>query len=441
MLKKPGFLFIILLTFLWSCATFKPIPPSLYIETLPILTVAELTLEERIAIEEAWNFLKQGYIEKAERAIVRMGEQNPFYLVGLGYTSLASDNYDLARAYFERALTTEPNMTLVYLGLAQMYQKREEETLAFNALAEVIKRDPENRWAKGQHESLRVKITEELLDEARNYLSAGNTEKSKESYLKALHYSPKSKEAHLALTRIFRGEKDFKTATFHLNSILQDDPSNTELLKEYGKTLAEAGQNAKSLDVFEQVLEIDPEDREARAQVETLKNRLGVFELPSQYDAIPSSSAINKEDAAALLAVTFKDFLTEGTAKPPIIIDIATSWASRFILKLTSLGIMDVYSNHTFQPKKVITRAEMAESLVRLVGLLERKGHRIIQQFPPERIQIADVSPDNYYYLPITRIVSYQIMDLSIDKTFEPERSLSGQEALQIVRTLLNLIK
>ena len=73
---------------------------------------------------------------------------------------------------------------------------------------------------------------------------------------------------------------------------------------------------------------------------------------------------------------------------------------------------MESYENHTFLPKKIINRAELAETLVRLVNFLKNKGYRFTPQMAPDRVQISDVPPDNYFHAPIVQIVAYQIMDL-----------------------------
>jgi hypothetical protein len=131
---------------------------------------------------------------------------------------------------------------------------------------------------------------------------------------------------------------------------------------------------------------------------------------------------VTKEQMSALIGVKFKDILDKPEGRPPIIIDISTSWASRYILDAASLGLLDVYPNHTFQPRKIITRAEMAEILHRLIRKLEAKGHRFIQQIPPERIQIKDVSPDNFYYRPIVMMISYDLMSMAGGRRFNPDQ-------------------
>ena len=440
-MKKAFSLGLLLTFFLGACATYQPPPPTLYVGSLPPSIVTELSLDERIIIEDAWNSLKQGNGSKARKALSKLEEQNPFYYVGMGYAYFMLDDLALAQDFFKAAERYSPNMSIIHLGLAQIYQKKGQEDLAFAEYREVLKIEPDHSWVAAQYETLKVKKTEESLNEGRISLSAGDTENSKEAFLKALYYSPESTEAHLALADIFQTEDKLESALVHLEAASKNEPENQDVLKKYGEALFLANENKKGLDVYVNLVEKEPENQDYRQRLEILKNRLGIFELPSQYNTIIASEAVSKEEMAALLAVTFKDILDESSKAPDIIIDIATSWASDYILKTTSLGLLDIYPNHTFRPKKIITRAEMAEILLRLIEHLGEKSYRFIQQIPPDKIQISDVLPDNYYYQPIIEIVSYDIMSLSLDQTFKPDVPISGQESIKLLDIILNLIR
>ncbi|MGB8952703.1 MAG: tetratricopeptide repeat protein [Candidatus Aminicenantales bacterium] len=441
MIKKIG-VFVCTLTFFWACVPLQPPPPSLHIEIPSSILVTELSLDERIAVEEAWSSLRQGKTARAEKILSRLSSTSPFYYAGLGYASFIREDYQAAEKFFQQALALRPEMTLPHMGLAQLYQKTGREDLAFNEYAEVLKREPENTWAQKEFSVVQAEKTEESLRQAKSFLSQGDAEKSKEAYLKALHYYPKSQEANLALAAIYNKEKNFQNALLHLKAALDNDPKNTEILRNYADTLFESRQYPKSLDFYERLLDIDPQNKHGKNRLENLKNRLGIVELPSQYNSIPSSPAVTKEEVAALIGVKFKEYLNDAPPqKPTVIIDISTSWASKSIIQTASFEIMEVYPNHTFQPKKEVTRAEMAVSLVRLINFLKKEGLRILPQIPLEKIQLLDVPADNYYYKPIAQIISYQIMDLSPDRTFRPESGLSGQEALKLLNILLGLIK
>lgn len=424
-----------------SCVTYAPPPPNLYIENLPQSLVTPLTLDERIEMEEAWEFLREGRLDKAEKAFLRLGPGSPLYAVGMGYVSLLQEDFPAAEEKLKLAVTENPNSLLANLGLVQLYEKTGEDDKAFNALREVLKIDPANSWAKERYGSLKVQKTEDAVASAREAAARGNNESAKESYLKALHYSPESLEVHLALAELYRSENKTASALVHLKAATASAPDNIKALQMYAETLAEAKQYERSLDVYQRVLELHRENQEARRQVEELRNKLGIIELPSRYNDIPFAKAVAREDIAALLAVKLKDVLAETPVQPPIIIDISASWASKFILKVTSLGLLEVHPNHAFQPKRIVTRAELAEALYRTIQYLESSGHRFIHQIPPNIVQIHDVSPDHIYYQPISQILSYQVMELYADKTFRPDQPVPGPEAVKTIDILLALVR
>lgn len=439
-MKKACLLLVLALIF-GSCVTVPPPAPNLYIEPLPQSLTTDMTLDERIQIEEAWDYVRQGNTYKAEKALARLGTSSAVYYVGLAYIYLIQEDLQAAEENFGLALGEYPSLALAHLGLAQVYQKGGQQDRAFNELREVLKNDPQNAWAKEQFEALKGEKTRRATSEAKAALAGGETEKAKEAYLRALHFSPESSEIHLALAEIYKKENNLSSTLVHLKAAAASRPPDPAILERYAATLAEAKQYERSLGVYEELLELDKNNKKAKDQIENLKNRLGIYELPSRYNEIPLQEAVTREDVAALLGVRLKDFFPEPAPQPPIIIDVSASWASKFILKITSLNLMEVYSNHSFQPKKTMTRAELAETVFRIITYLKQRGHRFIHQIPPERIQILDVSPDHFYYQPISQVLSYQIMELYPDRTFKPDQSVSGPEALKTIDVLLALTR
>ena len=440
MVKKAS-LPICLLIILSACVTVVPPPPSLYIESLPQSVTSDLTLEERIRAEEAWGYLRDGWTYKAERSFQRLGEDSPLYYVGFGYIALIQDSYQAAEQQFNLALQNRPDFLLARLGLAQVYQKTGDDDRTFDELGEILNIDPQNSWARNAFDELKASETEQAAASAAEALASGDTEKAKSDYLRALHFSPEEAKIHLALAKIYQQEKKPSSAIVHLKAAAASEPGNVGILEAFAATLAETGEYERSLDVYEKILEIDRGNKDVLNQVENLKNRLGIYDLPSRYNEIPRAEAITREDLSALLAVKLGSVLGEPGTQPPIIVDISASWASKFILKVTSFGLLDVYSNHTFQPRRALTRAELAETLTRIIRRLEQRGHRFMPQVSPQRIQISDVTSDHYYYQPIIQILSYQIMELSADRTFGPDRPVSGPEAIRTIDILLALTR
>ncbi len=439
-MRRAYALCFLIILILGACATYQPPPPSLYLDKLPQSIVTELSLDERIVIEEAWRSLRQGKGSKARKTLMSLDEQSPFYYVGMGYAYFMMNDIALAEDFFKAAQRYSPDMIIVHLGLGQIYHRTGRDDQAFAEFREIINRDPSHIWVKAQYENIKTKKTQESLETGKSFFDAGNMESSKEAYLRALYYSPESLQAHLALADIFQQENNMENALVHLEAASKYDPENRDIFKKYGNALFLANENKQGLKIYERLSAEEPENQEYQQRIEILKNRLGIFELPSQYNTINTSEAVSKEDVAALLAIKFKNVFGKTAKKPPIIIDIATSWADDYILQTTSLGLLDIYPNHTFRPKKIITRAEMAEILLRLVNYIRDRGFKFIQQIPQEKIQISDVSADNYYYQPIIQIVSYDIMSLSLDKTFKPDLPVTGKNAIKLLDIILGQI-
>lgn len=440
-MKKIWGIVFILACFCWSCAPPEVFSPTLYVENIPQSIIAGMSLDERILSEEAWSDLKDGDGERAKKKFLKLGTESPLYYAGLGYALYLLDDTSSAEDFFKASLQFYPDLPLIHVGLAQIYEETGREDLAFSEYRNILKVEADHPWAQPRYERIKTAKTTESLKEGRQLYSTGQIEKSKSAYLKALFYSPASSEAHTALSRIYSEENNLQNALLHIKAAGSADPGNAEILTVYGDILFELQDFTSSLQIYEKVLEQEPENKKILERVETLKNKLGLFELPSQYKSIPDRQAARREDIAALLAIKFKDDLEEPSAKPPIIVDIATSWAARHITQMASLGLVDVYPNHEFLPEETISRAEMAEILMRLIHYLEQRGKKFIQQIPPERIQISDVTSSNYYFRPILAILSYDIMTLSADKKFLPNNPVSGAEAVRLFDIIAALIR
>jgi len=438
---KKAFFAVVILFGTWACVTFAPAPPAFYIEDLPSSVSTRLTLDQRIAADEAWRDLKEGRGDRARRQLLKLGEDNPVYAAGMGYANLAQADLAAAEASFLESLRRYPDLVLANIGLAQIYQSRGRKDLEFVQYREILKADPGNRWAGPRLDKLRDELVAGALAEAKASIAAGNREEAKKALLKALSYAPESADASLELARISRQEKKTDQARLYYKTAADARPADKAVLREYAEFLYETEEFGRSLDHYEKLAELEPGDKAVAARIEELKNKLGVVELPSQYGLIAAQESMTREDLAALIAVKFKNFLNVPERQTPILVDISTSWAQKFIIKVASLGVMNVFDNHTFQPLRIINRAELAESVVLLMDFLKGRGARFVPLLDIRRIQIADVAPDSFYFPSISRAVACQVMDLSPQRMFEPGKIVSGQDALKILDIVLGLAR
>jgi len=426
----------------WSCATVPPPePPAFYVEEVPNDQATRLRLDDRIAAEDAWDALRTGRPELARKHLMKLGTANPVREAGLAYVDLLLGNLPDAEARFQSSIAGTPGMIPSRVGLAQIYESRRDRDRTFNEYREILKLEPDHRWAKPRFESLRDDLVRESTAAARTALASGNRETAKREFLKVLFYAPEATSAHLELARLYRQDKDNDQALLHFHAAMEAGAADKAVLREYAEFLAESGELGLSLEILEKLAEAEPRDTATVKRVEELRSKLGVYEIPSQYEAIPALDIVAREDLAALIGVKFESFLDAPGRRTEILVDISLSWAQRFIVKVASLEIMAVYDNHTFQPRRIINRAELAEAAVRLIGVLQSRGARFVPLVETRRIQIADVSPDNRNYQAITSALAYQIMTLTPERTFEPERTVSGEEAIRVMDLILQLAK
>ncbi|HVP90711.1 MAG TPA: S-layer homology domain-containing protein [Terriglobales bacterium] len=442
---KRALLAVLVLVGAWSCVTFAPAPPVFHIEDMPQSLATRLTLDQRLAADEVWADLRVGRADRALSTLDKLGKDHPAYAVGMGFVELTRGDLAAAEASFKESLARFPDMTPARAGLAQLYEAKGEKGLALAEYAEILKGDPENRWAKPRFEALRGQGVQALLDEAAADRAAGKKDEARRALLKALDYDPASAEANYLLGLDDLERKDDEAAVRHLSAFLEKETGDKERRKTALRALAELSYRdqefGRSLDDYQKLLELDPGDKAAAARVEELKAKLGVFELPSQYGMIASQEAITREDLAALVCVKFKDFLDVPAKPTEILVDIATSWAQKFIIQAASAGIMSGYDNHTFQPKRVINRAELAETVSALMDFLKGRGAKFVPLIDARKVTIADVAADSYYYAPILKVVACQVMDLTPQRTFEPERAVPGREAVRVLDVVLGLAR
>jgi Tfp pilus assembly protein PilF len=425
-----------------SCATVPPpAPPAFYVEGLPADQASRLGLDDRIAAEDAWDALRTGRPDRARRYLLRLGTANPVREAGLAYADLLSGDLAAAEARFKSSVAGTPEMTPSRVGLVQIYESRRDREKAFNEYREILKIDPGHRWAKPRYEALRDDLVREATAAAREALVSGNRETAKREFLKVLFYAPGTAPVHLDLARLYRQDKDYSAALLHFRSALEAGTADKAVLREYADFLAESGELGLSLEILEKLAEAEPKDAAVAKRVEDIRTKLGVYELPSQYDAVQYLQAVAREDLAALIGVKFEGYLDAPARRTEILVDIGLSWAQRFIVKVASLEIMSVFDNHTFQPRRIINRAELADAAVRLIGVLQDRGARFVPLVEARRIQIADVSPDNVHFEAITRAIAYQIMAVTPERNFEPERTVSGEEAIRVLDLVLRLAK
>jgi hypothetical protein len=152
-----------------------------------------------------------------------------------------------------------------------------------------------------------------------------------------------------------------------------------------------------------------------------------------RFREIRASAAITREQLAALLAGYFLQ-LTEFRHGTEIVADIQDSWAAPSIQLVVDVGILDPAANHTFQPRRTLTRGEFAVAVTRLSRLLG------VTPATAAPITPLDVVPGSTLDRELQPALTYGLLSLDKAGNFGVGAPVPGEEAVNTVEKLLHLI-
>ncbi len=127
-------------------------------------------------------------------------------------------------------------------------------------------------------------------------------------------------------------------------------------------------------------------------------------------------------------------------SNPSEAVDIGNYWAKPWIEEILGLGVpgLELFPDYSFQPEQALTRANYALVNQGILVLLSGDGSLSIR-YVGESSRFPDVRSDFYAYNAIA--LSTERGFMAVDKRtghFYPERTVSGAEALLMVRELQN---
>ncbi|HET8644245.1 MAG TPA: S-layer homology domain-containing protein, partial [Vicinamibacteria bacterium] len=215
--------------------------------------------------------------------------------------------------------------------------------------------------------------------------------------------------------------------------VLEGDPtSDRQVLLRLGELLAGRQEHARALEAYRRLLERDPRDEEALRAARALREQMELAQMPPEYRRILTAETVTRADLAALIGVKVTGLARVPAGPPRVAVDISGSWAREHILRALSLGIMNVYPNHTFQPASTVRRGELALALRRVLDLL---------RYPAAaEPTFSDMSRSNLHHAAAARVVAAGLMDTTPEGAFQAWRPVSGREASDVVEALARLV-
>ena len=344
------------------------------------------------------------------------------YKNGLKY--LDNDQIDEAMKSFDRAIALAPKSPLGYIGKGLAFGKKGDFKAAF-----------------------------ENMDKAKGYEEKGI-------------------EARIGMIRLYsmqRGKDWIKDAEKEFKAAKDKDPNNAALYYYMGEAYKVSFDFDKAADMFHKVLDLNKEfTSEANAEwalIQKIQRAAPGTVIGKQIALIDK---IDRADIAALFVqemdleklytkrgpktydTTFKApeetttaFSPEKTVKMEPATDIADNWLKPSIdtvLKLHVRGL-EAGPNHTFEPNKLITKAEFALMLEDI--LIKVSGDdKLATKYVGSPSLFPDVRSDHYAFNAIMVVTSRGFIEA--DKAtgeFRPNDPVSGADALLAIREFKNQLK
>lgn len=414
-------------------------PDFVFPSTPPSLATRELVLRQ----QRGWQFLQAGDLRAARAEFGAALRRNRGFFpadTGLAYASLAEKDYAAAIVRLEAVLTRAPQYVPALVGLGDALVgagRLDEATGSFRA---ALALDASLSDVRRRLDVLALRSQQESLTQARQAAEAGRLDQAADAYRQAIASSPDSPFLYRELAAVERRRGRSAAALEHLKKAAAIDPSDSRALVQMGEILEEQGEFAAAADAYARAEAIEP-GPDIAARLARARNGVAMAKLPEQYRAIPAAPQITRGDLAALVGVRLAPLLA-GNARPdPVVVtDARSHWASPWIMAVVRAGVMEPFPNHTFQPRGLVRRLEMAQVITRLLALIGERHPALARDWALGRPRIADLPPTHLGYPAAATVVSAGVMPL-LDGMFRPSRPVSGAEAIDVMGRLEGLAR
>jgi tetratricopeptide (TPR) repeat protein len=397
----------------------------------PLPASGAVSARERRELEKAWQRVLAGD-DRAIRDYQKILSRRPGLLAaqtGLAYAWLREGQMTAAGAAFDAVLARRPDDVPALVGAGSTAFRRGELDEALALYRRALEAAPRDPVVRTRAASLKLQATERHMAAAEEARVSGDDETATREYQAALEVAPEVAGMRLALADLLlaQGEGTRAVAT------LRADPSGDRQARlRLAAVLHGLGRYEEARAVYREVLAEDPSDPEARQGERAAQEALDFRSQPEEYRRIGQASHARREDLAALIAVKVSALSQLRPSEPRLAVDISSSWAREHIATVIGLGIMDVYPNHTFQPRATVRRGDLARAAGRVLRRLGWQGDGGEEP--------SDMRPSHLDHDAVVTVVAAGLMHYRPGGEFEPWRPVSGREAVDTVEGLARLV-
>lgn len=420
--------------------TIAPVPAWDVVQGLQIDAPDELPERQRRQLDEGWESLKAGALESAAPAIETLGlSYGDVSEVGTvrGFLELRQGSLPAAERFFRDALSARPDYVPAQTGTVLAALAADDNESAFERLTTLGELSPASPLIDRYLPTLQLEVAESRLGRARELRAQQQHEEAAAAYELALRAAPEAGGLFLeaAEAEIAAGQLD--GAVEHASRAAELEPDNADAHRALGEAQEASGNVSAAYEAYRRSLELRPGDAAVERRAEALQARYEQENLPPEYDEIRDSERLTREQLAAVVFLTLRDFFDAAPGEERVIAtDLGESWASAFIRRVLAKGVMDVYPNHTFQPRGFVRRADLARCLTTAFARFVPDGYRSAAETASLEQSFPDLRSENIHFEAAATAVALGLIERLADGAFDPQRLVSGAEAVDAATAL-----
>jgi tetratricopeptide (TPR) repeat protein len=411
----------------------------------PAVPVADAASISGRQVERAWLFLQAGDLRGADRELAVALKASPAFYPAQStsaYLALARSDARAAVNGFTQVVAAHPDYVPALVGQGLALQADNRNTEAIAAFRAAVKADPSLLDLARRIDVLTLRGQQEQLAAARDAARSGRRDEAIGAYRKAIAASPESAFLYRELANVERDAGKIPAAVEDLKQATSLDPTDAGSLAVLGALLDEQGDAEGALKAYDGALALE-NNPDVASRRDAIRVRLELARLPEQYRAIDSSPQITRADLAALIGVRLDHLLAKAAPRDVgILTDIRGHWAEQWITEVTRAGILEPFPNHTFQPRTLVRRVDLAQAVSRLLNVAAAANPSQSALWTGARGRFTDISAGHIAYPAVSAAVAAGAMDRTPDGAFQPGLVVTGEDAiaaLDRVRVLAGL--
>jgi tetratricopeptide (TPR) repeat protein len=395
-----------------------------------------------LGFERGWLYLQAGDLETAERQFSDALTTAPAFYpanIALGDVALARKDAKMALPQFDRALERHTGDAAALVGRGQSLLALNRMSEALAAFEGAVAADPSLADVRRRVDVLKFQVLEQGLARARTAAGAGRLDAAIAAYAEAIASSPDSPFLYRELAGVERRKGDVDTALGHFRKAVALDPADAASLVQMGEILEDQRAYEGASRAYADALAVEASP-DVERRLAALRARADVAQLPPEYLAIERSPQLARAELAALIGARLGALLPgDRRSDAALITDIRGHWAATWITAVASAGVMEPFSNHAFQPRTVVRRADLAQAAARLLARVEARRPGQARAWEAARSKFSDLPPSHLAYSAVSMTVAAGVMRPTGENTFQPSKVVTGAEAIGAISRIAAL--